>query len=640
MNLVSFIIKRTARSSDKLCRNCFYICSSAEVLERHSRSCLDNEPAVVRMPSERQSKMTFKNLKARWFAPIVLYFDLESLLQPVSTCCNEKQMTETIELHKPCSFCLVAVEYGNPEPVFVRLERSENCMSQLVTELQQIARDVYEKKRSHKYFRGRIPQKPESALECWICKDHFDDSVDVKVLDHCHYTGKFLGYAHNMCNLKRRTLNFIPIVAHNLSNYDLHPLCKKLHEFDKKCKIDVIPSTDEKYISLSVGVPVNEYTDKNGVIKTVYEYLRFIDSFRFMATSLDNLVSYLPKEKFQILDNHYQEYSEQQRSLLHGKGLYPYSYFINHDKFEETSLPPLECWTNTLRNGEVNISPTELEQAKKVFQEFQCKTLGDYHDLYLKTDTLLLACVVEEFRRVCYETYELDSIQYFTCSHLSGDAFLRTCNADIQLLTNREHLEMVENMIRGGVSSVFEKRYLKANNPYLQSFDPNKEETYGVLVDANNLYGGIMEKFPLPLNQFQTLTEFDIRSILNTPNDADFGYILEVDLHYPDILHDDHRDFPLAPTKEEIYYKDLSEWQLAMLEQVFDPDRRSPCKKLIQTLADKTNYTVHYITLKLYVQLGLQIRNVHRVMKFKQAKWMTPVHTTEYRKTSAVKQQI
>ena len=162
MNLVSFITKRTAKSSDKLCRNCFYICSSAEVLERHSKTCLHNEPAVVRMPSERQSKIIFRNLKARWFAPIVLYFDLESLLQPVSTCCNEKQMTETVELHKPCSFCLVAVEYGNPEPVFVRLERSENCMSQLVTELQQIARDVYEKKRSHKYFRGRIP--PEAGI--------------------------------------------------------------------------------------------------------------------------------------------------------------------------------------------------------------------------------------------------------------------------------------------------------------------------------------------------------------------------------------------------------------------------------------------------------------------------------------------
>ena len=85
---------------------------------------------------------------------------------------------------------------------------------------------------------------------------------------------------------------------------------------------------------------------------------------------------------------------------------------------------------------------------------FGCENLGDYHDLYLKTDTLLLACVVEEFRRVCHETNKLHSIQYFSSSLLSADAFFRTCNADLCLITEREHLEMVENMIREGVSSV------------------------------------------------------------------------------------------------------------------------------------------------------------------------------------------
>ena len=92
-----------------------------------------------------------------------------------------------------------------------------------------------------------------------------------------------------------------------------------------------------------------------------------------------------------------------------------------------------------------------------VFESCQCEDLGDYHDLYLKTDTLLLACVGEEFRSVCYKTYGLDSAHYYTCSHLSGDAFLKICKADVELLTDREHLEMVEDMIRGGVSSVFVK---------------------------------------------------------------------------------------------------------------------------------------------------------------------------------------
>ena len=107
--------------------------------------------------------------------------------------------------------------------------------------------------------------------------------------------------------------------------------------------------------------------------------------------------------------------------------------------------------------------------------------------------------------------------------------FLRACNADVCLITEREHLETVENMIRGGVSSVYEKRHLKCNNEYLDNYDHIQAETYGLLVDANNLYGGIMEKFPLPLNSFVTVNT-DLQHILNTSNDSSTGYILEVDL--------------------------------------------------------------------------------------------------------------
>ena len=159
--------------------------------------------------------------------------------------------------------------------------------------------------------------------------------------------------------------------------------------------------------------------------------------------------------------------------------------------------------------------------------------------------------MVEEFRTLCYNTYGLDSAHYFTCSHLSGDAFLKKCRADIELLTDREHLEMVENMIRGGVASVFDK-FFKANNRYVTENNYNDSNTYGVLLDANNLYGGVMEKLPLPLRSFETVQNIDLNKILETTNDSEEGYILEVDLHYPDKLHDGHQDFPLAPTKENI----------------------------------------------------------------------------------------
>ena len=573
------------------------------------------------MPSENKNKVKFSNYKARWFAPVVIYFDLESIIQPVAQCCQESQNTETTELHKPCGFCLVGVEHERKEPMFIQLERSEDCIEKLVKALETIAREFYQRKQSHRYFTGEAPIDPDEIIECWICEKPFGE--EAKVLDHCHYSGKFLGIAHNECNLKRRTLNFIPVVAHNLSNYDLHHLFKELHRFAKDCRINVIPQTSERYISLSVGVPVRTYKDKNGLEKTVYEYLRFIDSFRFMNTSLEKLVSFLPPDKFSYLDNHFRDYSEEKKQLLHAKGFYPYSYFDDEARFQESALPPIDNWSNSLREGEVSITADDWNHANLVFKTFGCENLGDYHDLYLKTDTLLLACVVEEFRSVCYETYKLDSIQYFSSSHLSGDAFLRTCKADLCLITEREHLEMVENMIRGGVSSVYEKRYLKCNNKYLDNYDPTQDETYGLLVDANNLYGGIMEKLPLPLNSFVTVNT-ELQHILNTSNDSSIGYILEVDLEYPDNLHDSHRDFPLAPTKEIVSYHDLSSWQQDILKKNTSLHFRSTTKKLVQTLSDKTNYTVHYITLKLYVSLGLKVTKVHRVLQFHQATWLKP----------------
>ena len=627
LRLVSMVKGTTTLYQRVLCKNCFHICMNENTYRRHQISCLQHEPAVVKMPTPEKNKLKFANLGARWFAPVVIYFDLESIIKPVAGCQNAKQQRSITEIHQPSGFCLIGIEHGNPNPVFMQLERSENCMEKFVGALEKIAQEMYQKKQSNRYFRDSVPERPQEAQLCWICEGQFGivrDIEDDKVIDHCHYSGKFLEFAHPECNLKRKTVNFIPVMAHNLSNYDLHHVCLYIHKFKPGCKVDVIPNTDEKYITLTIGVPVRSYLDKNGVTKTVFEYLRFIDSFRFMASSLEKLASYLPKDKFKILDSCFADYSESDRDLLHQKGYYPYSYFDSFDKFQEEELPPRYQWTDSLRNKAIMLTQDEWEHAKKVYERFACANLGDYHDLYLKTDTLILACVVEEFRSLCYTTYGLDSAHYFTCSHLSGDTFLKKCRADIELLTDREHLEMVENMIRGGVASVFDKRFFKANNRYVAEHNYNDYNTYGVLLDANNLYGGVMEKLPSPLNSFETVQNIDLNKILETTNDSEEGYILEVDLHYPDKLHDGHQDFPLAPTKERIYYKSLGEKQQELLEIMGETRPYSQGTKLIQSLSNKSIYTVHYITLKLYVSLGMEVKKVHRVLKFKQTKWLKP----------------
>ena len=126
----------------------------------------------------------------------------------------------------------------------------------------------------------------------------------------------------------------------------------------------------------------------------------------------------------------------------------------------------------------------------------------------------------------------------------------------------------------------------------------------------------------LPVGEFAFNVEITLNEILNTPNDASVGYFLEVDLNYPVNLHDDHRDFPLASTKENVQEEWLGEYQLELKEQHRLPS--SKVKKLLQTLFDKKNYVLHYKLLKLYVSLGLIVAKVHHVLEFKQVNWLAP----------------
>ena len=293
-----------------------------------------------------------------------------------------------------------------------------------------------------------------------------------------------------------------------------------------------------------------------------------------MPQSLDKLVGFLPQDKFIYLESQFNitihipaskfpdlntYKTPSQIDLLKRKGVYPYSYRDSFDKLAEEKLPPKGFWKNTFAGDEVKISDQVLQDASLVYQEFDCKTLGHYHDLYLHTDVLILASVFEEFIKVCYATYGLGCAHFYTASNLSGEAFLKVCNAEIELLTNREHLEVAENPIRGGISSVFAKRKFEANNKYRPNYNSSQKpqkQTFGFFIDANHLYVGIMEQFGLPSKSFvlKREGEVDLQEILNTPNDSPVGYVLEVDLHYPDDLHDLHTDFPLAPTKETITF--------------------------------------------------------------------------------------
>ena len=204
-----------------------------------------------------------------------------------------------------------------------------------------------------------------------------------------------------------------------------------------------------------------------------------------MATSLDSLASNLEDNMFNNLSYFYEEQAK--LKLLKRKGVYPYDYMNSFEILSETTLPPIESFYSELNKS--SISEDNYTQAQNVCETFEMKTLQDYHDLYLKTDVLLLADVFENFRDVCKENYGLDPAWYYTDPGLAWDAALKVTKVELELLADPDMLLMIEKGIRGGVSMI-STRYGKANNPYMgESYDPNQPTKYISYLDANNLYG-------------------------------------------------------------------------------------------------------------------------------------------------------
>ena len=574
----------------------------ADVFEIYRRFCMyDN---VIK----------FRNYNNQLKLPFVIYADFEAFNKSIPTHVpdpEKKSYTINYQKQEANSYCYYIhcidskhsklVHYRGPDAG----KHFVNAISEDTKAIYKVLADEHEM-----IFTENDSLKYESTKNCHICNKYIPD--EKKVRDHCHLTGKFRGAAHDACNLNFKYRNFIPVFFHNLSGYDSHLFIKEFGDIEGN--FDCIPNTDEKYISFSHDIIVDRIVEViNGKErrKTIKTKLRFLDSFKFMSTSLEKLVNNLNDEDLVNLKKYFED---EKINLVKKKGIYPYDYVNCEDKFNETKLPSKESFYNRLKGEDVTTE--EYLHAKEVWKAFECKNFGEYHDIYLKTDVLLLADVFEKFRSICMNTYKLDPSHYFTAPGLSWDALLKCSDVKLELLSDPDMILFIEDGIRGGISMISNK-YAKANNIYMKDFNKELVSKYIMYFDANNLYGWAMSQY-LPTSDFKWLTNFEKFDVMSIPDDNKKGYILEVDLEYPLELHDLHSDYPLVAEKLEI----KEEW-LSTYSKSIKPDKNTAkVKKLVPNLQNKQKYKIHYRNLKQCIILGMKLTKIHRIMEFTQSSWM------------------
>ena len=614
------------------CRYCLNACYDCEEkLNKHIDVCINHEAVKVVLPDASNNTMTFKNFGNSFQHPFFITADFEATLVPYLD--DPSKNTFKYQEHKPNSFGLkfecIHPEF-NKDIIIVNNENEELLMKEFVENCEELTQYAYSLTQKNKYFKdGWDTSQKKSHFErktCEMCATKFNDD-NKKCIHHDHINGKYLGTICSQCNLQLQYKKFVPIYLHNLKSYDSHfivPYLAKFGRTDEVNEISCIPNNEEKYISFSKEIAVDTYKNKKGEIKPLKYQMRFLDTIAFMASSLESLTDNLKKECKDVLELRQvftslssQFENDEQFLLMCEKGVYPYEYISHYDILNETKLPPINKFYSKLNNE--HCKQEDYDRAVKVWKTFNCKTLMDYHNLYLKSDVLLLADIWRNFRNVCYKIYELDPCYYYTAPSLSWDAMMKYCSKTIpdfhiELITDMDMYLLFEKSIRGGLSQI-SKRYAKANNKYVSNYNPDDLSSFILYLDANNLYGYGMCAF-LPYKNFQWNTEeWNTDKILKLDDYGETGFLFEVDLHYPKELHDLHNGYALCSENALVNNSMLNNFQ--------SKDRKETnIKKLITTFEDKRNYGINYRYLKLALSLGIKLQKVHRVIQYTQLDFM------------------
>ncbi|XP_057302746.1 uncharacterized protein LOC130636913 [Hydractinia symbiolongicarpus] len=482
------------RNAMHFCLSCLQAFNTVESRDKHYVYCKDHE---LEWPITIQGIYN-------------IYADFESLLIPVEDARETK--TKKLNKHVPSGWCTYSTfAYGSvPDPLTVY--RGKDCVTRFVNHLEDEVKRLY----------NTYPQQPmleltevlrrehNEASECYICLKPFDDCENNrKVRDHCHYTGLYKGAAHNSCILKYNIPSHITVIFHNLSGYDAHMYHLQvwgtaMGKRTRRSKSGLSLAVESCPQAWQIGKQLNRA--KCRCLNTTKQLNQ-----EKLKANVPSMTKFIKKDDV--------------FRLMLRKGVYPYEYMDGWRRFEEVELPPKEAFYSKLNMK--GISYYYYKYTKKVWNcitpEGDVVTMDDYHDVYLTTDVLLLADVFETFRDVCLTNYKLDPAHFYSTPGLAWKAALK-------LYTGKP------KQIIGTWDSII---ILMKNPPTLQ------------YLDANNLYGWAMRQ-DLPTDGFKWVSNveaFTEKRIEKLVEKNKHGYILEVDIDYPDRLHDTHNKLPFLPER-------------------------------------------------------------------------------------------
>ena len=639
-DLGKFISRANANLRRKhICDNCFSRFTLETALKKHRKICLSTSYQIVEYP-ESDAYAEFTNDAKKVKMPIIGFADFETKLVPVNSeenglrfncalCLTGPESGQETCHHKtvhlsdqvPLSYYMIFLDTRTGEIIEQSFgAREEGLMTLFFEELEKISRRLQELKKRFEHP-PLVSLKELNSPRCYLCNKPFEKE-DWRVRDHCHYSGHFLGMAHRECNINRQEWKQkIPVFLHNLSNFDSHLIISGLSRWSgrQRFRLKGLPFNSERFRTLTVN------------------NIQFIDSLHFLSASLDELVKDLSSgaHEFHLLKKNLisRPLSSSELDLISRKGFFPYEWTTSLKRLQETTVfPDRDSFFSVLKGQ--TISEQEWEHARRVYRVFQCKNMEDYMGLYLKTDVLLLAEVFCAFRETIYDKFKLDPAHYISLPQLSWDMCLSMTGCRLLIPSDPDMHLVPEVNIRGGLSFAG-----------LRHATCDSDREHILYIDANNLYGGTMMK-KLPFDEYSWLNPDEIERISwqdLTPQD-EWGYMVECDLEYPSHLHRSHDNFPLAPETRIITFADLSPYSRSVLECLRGEKeaRKYKATKLCATLFDKNNYVCHGLNLQFYLSSGLKLKQIHRVLQFRQKEIFAPYvrEMTRLRKQSQSKFQV